>query len=231
MIWAVVPVKDFHTAKQRLSHWLSPEQRRELAAAMLSDVLRALGKATGLDQIVLVTREPQAIATARAVEALVIDEPFNQGESAAVDRAVARAVGARVRAIIVIPGDVPLVSPDDVTALVEAGERHQVVLVPSRDERGSNGIWLCPPDALPLCFGSDSFRLHRQRAQARNLSTLVLRRPNLALDVDTADDLHELALHYGSRPELAAGSETAAFLHAIRWPQRFRSSGLKDSRR
>lgn len=231
MIWAVVPVKDFHRAKQRLSPWLSPEERRELAMAMLADVLQALQKTPGLDEIVLVTKEPRAMAAARAMAARVIEEPLNQGESQAVDRAVTQAVKARVRAIVVIPGDVPLVSPEDVAAIVKAGEQHQVVLVPSRDGRGSNGVWLRPPDALPLCFGPDSFHPHRERARARNLSTLVLDRPHLALDVDTADDLQELALRYASAPELAAHSKTAAFLQARRWPERFRSSGSKDCRR
>lgn len=189
---------------------------------MLADVLQALQKTPSLDQIVLVTKEPQAIAAARALGASIIDEPLNRGESLAVRRAVAQAVRARVRAIIVIPGDVPLVLPEDVNAIVRAGERHPVVLVPSRDERGSNAVWLHPPDALPLRFGSNSFHSHRERARARNLSTLVLDRPNLALDVDTADDLHQLALRYASRPELATHSETAAFLQAIRWGERLR---------
>ena len=41
-IWAIVPVKEIDGAKQRLSDFLSPDQRRILAATMLRDVLRVL---------------------------------------------------------------------------------------------------------------------------------------------------------------------------------------------
>ncbi len=228
MIWAVVPVKDFTTAKQRLSDFLSPAERSELAAAMLDDVIRALERAPGLDRLVVVTKEPRAIAYGRREGVHIIDEPVNEGESAAVRRAIDHALHHQASALVVIPGDVPLVSPEDVAAILEAGAHHQVVLVPSRDERGSNGVWLRPPDALPLRFGSDSFRPHRERARALNLTVTVVRRPNLALDIDTADDLCQLALRYGSAPELAARSTTAAFLQRIRWHERLRSSASTE---
>ncbi len=54
---AVLPVKRFADAKQRLSTGLAPGTRRALAEAMLTDVLVALRRTVGLDVVVVVTAE------------------------------------------------------------------------------------------------------------------------------------------------------------------------------
>ena len=59
-IWAVVPVKEFARAKERLAPLLSRRLRQELAAAMFEDVLESLSAARGLAGIVVVTIEPAA---------------------------------------------------------------------------------------------------------------------------------------------------------------------------
>ena len=61
-IWAVLPVKDLAGAKQRLAGVLSATERRELFAAMLEDVLSALAASAGLAGILMVTRDPLAVA-------------------------------------------------------------------------------------------------------------------------------------------------------------------------
>src|SRR5947209_6154116 len=62
---AVVPVKSFSSAKQRLSHGLASGARRSLAQAMFSDVLGALRRARALDAIAVVTGDISAEAIAR----------------------------------------------------------------------------------------------------------------------------------------------------------------------
>jgi 2-phospho-L-lactate guanylyltransferase len=89
----------------------------------------------------------------------------------------------------VIPGDIPLLTAADVDAVMQLGERYEVVIVPSRDSRGTNAILLRPPDALPLRFGSWSFFPHVKRAKAKGLSYKVMRLPRVGLDVDTPEDL------------------------------------------
>ena len=70
-ILAVVPVKEFEGAKQRLSSCLSPEERRALATTMLEDVLDARERGRDLAGLIVVTVDPVATslaarATARA---------------------------------------------------------------------------------------------------------------------------------------------------------------------
>ena len=204
-LWVVVPVRYLPDAKQRLAGVLSARERQELARAMLEDVLSALAAGAGLAGILLVTREPEARHLAGRYGARVLVEEANRGHTAA------SSLGARTLAhegapgMVQVPADIPLVTPDDIAALLRAhGEAPAVTLAPSRDERGTNAVACSPPDLLPLRFGDDSFFPHLQRARALGVEPQIVRRPGLALDVDTPADLAAF---------LAAPSATRAYAY------------------
>jgi 2-phospho-L-lactate guanylyltransferase len=193
VIVVAVPVKDLGAAKQRLVPALPPERRAGLAAAMLRDVLGALAAAR-VDAVWVVTRDPGARAAARAAGAEVLEEPANQGHTAAVARAQAEAAHRGARVFATVPGDVPCVTAAEVRALVEAAaDDPGAVFVASRSGLGTNGVALAPPAAMPLRFGEPSFPDHLREARARGLRLRILALPGLALDVDDPADLARLA--------------------------------------
>jgi len=57
---AILPVKRFSAAKQRLAAGLGGEERRTLMAAMVADVLEAIGAARTIERTILVTGDPAA---------------------------------------------------------------------------------------------------------------------------------------------------------------------------
>jgi len=59
-VWAVVPLKNVRSAKQRLAPLLAPNERGQLMLAMVGDVLHALTHAPDLAGILLVSRAPEA---------------------------------------------------------------------------------------------------------------------------------------------------------------------------
>ncbi len=192
MIVAVVPVKEFDAAKQRLAHALPGEQRVALARAMLEDVLAALA-AAGLDRILVVTPDASAATLAASFGATVLDEPESRGHTAAVERglAVCRELGAT--AMLTVPGDLPCLTTDEVqTILAALGPPPAAVFVPSRSGLGTNAAYLCPPDAVSLRFGEPSFAEHLERARARGIEPVVLTLPGASLDVDGPEDLEAL---------------------------------------
>ena len=65
-MWAIVPIKTFDMAKQRLANVLSASERKSLMLAMARDVLTALSSSNLLDQILIVSRAPEADALAQA---------------------------------------------------------------------------------------------------------------------------------------------------------------------
>ena len=197
-MWVVIPVKDFDAAKQRLSGLLDADERRALATAMLEDVAAAAAGARGCDAVALATRDATAIDLAAAHGFAVIEDRDNAGHSAALAGAVAELRRRGVDAMATLPGDIPLVTAPEIDALLAAHDRlGGMTIAPSGDKRGSNGVVLTPPDAVPLRFGPDSFLPHLDAARARGIEPRIVERPGFALDIDTGDDLRRLAASGG----------------------------------
>jgi len=222
MIVAAVPVKDLVNAKQRLVPLLDPGERRELARAMLTDVLTALG-AAALERVWVVTREPVVAALARALGAEPLAEDDNRGHTAAVARAQAEAARLGASVFVTLPGDVPCVTAAEIRALADAASGvRAAAFTPSRSGLGTNGVALRPPDVMRLRFGEPSFDDHLAAARALGLAPRVLAQPGLALDIDAADDLaallergagthaHRLLDAWGVRDRLAAAGAAPA---------------------
>jgi 2-phospho-L-lactate/phosphoenolpyruvate guanylyltransferase len=185
---AVLPVKRFADAKQRLSTGLAPGTRRALAEAMLTDVLVALRRTEGLDEVVVVTAEPVAEALALGYGARVVSDTREAGQSPAAKLGLDAVEGADV--VLLVPGDCPALDPAQLTALLESVEpAPSVVLVPDRHGTGTNGLVLHPPTAIEPSFGPGSRERHTALAEEAGASLRVEEMPSLVLDVDTPDDL------------------------------------------
>lgn len=186
---AVVPAKGFAEAKGRLAGALTPGARRALAEAMLEDVLAALVQA-GLDEIVVVTPDPETAGVARRAGVTLLEEPEACGHTAAVALGLAHALGRGARVLLTVPGDLPLLTAEEVRAILAAlGPAPAAVFVPSRNGLGTNAACLTPPEAVPLRFGEPSFADHLAAARARGIEPVVLELPGAALDLDGPEDL------------------------------------------
>ena len=157
---AVLPVKSFGRAKQRLDAAVQQPARAGLAAAMVGDVLAALGRVDALDDLVVVTAEPRAAAAARAAGAHVVHDPAETGQSDAAALGIAAAVGRGAGRTLLVPGDCPSLDPGEVAALLAGARGAGVVIVPDRHGTGTNALLLTPPDVLAPAFGPDSFARH-----------------------------------------------------------------------
>jgi 2-phospho-L-lactate guanylyltransferase len=190
---AVVPVKELDAAKGRLAERLGPRERRELVLAMLDDVLVALSGAIGISGVMVVTREPEIASMAARFGAEVLEDQPHPGDgyTNAVENAARELERRGERAMLSVPGDVPGITSQEITEILSAHSEAAVVLVPSRDQRGTNAALVRPPRALPLRFGEPSFARHLERAESLGLRTEVLRLPGLSLDLDTPADIDE----------------------------------------
>jgi 2-phospho-L-lactate guanylyltransferase len=198
--WIVVLARDPRDSKSRLAPALGGLERRELAAAMRDDVLDAALEVT--PRVLLVTEAGDA--TRRGVE--ILRTPAHGTNQAA--RAALRELARRGSdAALVLAADLPLASAGDIAAVIEAGRAADVVIVPDRHERGTNALYLAPPEAIASEFGPDSFALHVRAAGASGRVWRVLRPPGIVADVDVPDDLE-----YARAASLPAGRRSAALL-------------------
>ena len=208
-VWAVVPVKEFAGAKQRLSPCLSPEERRALATIMLEDVLEALGAVHELAGLFVVTVDSAATSLAGRYGARILTEGAREGHTGAVMAAVRLLAREGQGAMMTLPGDIPGVSSAEIAATLAAHRSApSFTIVPAHDDLGSNTIVMSPPDAVPLRFGENSFYPHLDAARGRGIDPLVVRHPGIGMDIDNPADL--VAFLRMSPPPLP--TRTLAFL-------------------
>jgi 2-phospho-L-lactate/phosphoenolpyruvate guanylyltransferase len=189
-IWAVVPVKEFEGAKQRLSSALSPEERRVLATTMLEDVLEAVSAVRELAGVLVVTVDPLATSLASRHGARIVTEGALEGHTGAVTAAARLLVREGRAGMMTMPGDIPRLSSAEIAATLAAHRAApSFTIVPAHDDLGSNAIICSPPDAVPLRFGEDSFYPHLDAARARGIEPLIVRHLGIGMDVDNPVDL------------------------------------------
>jgi 2-phospho-L-lactate guanylyltransferase len=102
------------------------------------------------------------------------------------------ALGCGAQAVLVIPADLPLVTPADIAAVLDLGRgSRSVVIVPDARGEGTNALLLRPPDVINFAFGPQSFYEHRRRDLPGG--ACVYRSPTLALDLDTPADWKQIS--------------------------------------
>ena len=192
---AILPVKSFGAAKQRLAAALGAGSRQALAQAMFSDVMASLRRVPGLDSVVVVTADRVAESAALGERVQVLRDTAQAGQSAAAQIGIEFAQASGFDRVLLVPGDTPLLDPGEVAALMRRGldEGIGALIVPDRHGEGTNALLLSPPDAIEPSFGPGSCERHVEAARAGGVACAVERVPTLALDVDTGQDLELLA--------------------------------------
>ncbi|CAN5156716.1 2-phospho-L-lactate guanylyltransferase [soil metagenome] len=178
MNWtAVVPVKRGAARKSRLADHLSPDERDRLSDRLAGDVLNALHEAPSVTSISILSEAPHE------------DQRFGwhpdlgRGLNAEL---IGCATQVGMRRLIVVLGDLPLVTSADIEALIEAAEQRGIAIAPDRHLQGTNALAVMDGAGFGFCFGADSYRLHRELAGDR---AAIVARPGLSIDIDTPDDL------------------------------------------
>ena len=202
---AILPVKSFGAAKQRLSDLLGQGSREALAQAMFSDVLGSLRRVKGLDTIAVVTDDPRADSAARGGRVVVIRDRDETGQSDAARLGITHALECQFERVLLVPGDTPLLDPLEVDGMLTRATAEQLdaVIVPDRAGTGTNAILLRPPNAFDPSFGPGSLERHIDAASAAGIRFRVERVRSLMHDVDTPDDLADLGVLLDERRGVA----------------------------
>jgi len=187
--WAVVPIKALDQAKSRLAPVMGPVERRALVLKMLRHTLSVLCRCDDLQGILVIGTDPAVRRAALAQEAVFLTESAAGGLNGSLAEAAAHLLTREAQGLLVIPGDLPHLRLSSIQELVRLGVPRGVVIAPDRRELGTNALLVTPPDLIPFCFGPNSFRQHLAAAEAAGVTPIVVRSPDLAMDVDLPEDL------------------------------------------
>lgn len=197
---AILPVKRFDAAKQRLAGGIDEARRRELAGAMVADVLEAIGNARTVERIVVVTGDPIAQELAAAAGAEVVPDPEDAGHVQAAQAGIARAEVEGAERVVLLAGDCPLLDPRELDRLLTGVPGRYVGIVPDRHGTGTNALVLSPPDAIVPAFGEGSRDRHVEAAREAEIPFGVEELPSMELDLDTPADVIALTRELERQP-------------------------------
>lgn len=195
-VWAILPIKSLEGAKQRLRKVLSPNERRELMLNSARDVLTALSHSSCLSGILLVSKDENAIALGAEFDVRVLRIESDNGQSDAIDKAVAYLQGIGVTSTLTIPGDAPLLHAVDIDIICNTLDNEpSITIVSNADGTGSNCIGASTAGLISYQFGTNSFAKHVVSAREHGIQPTLLSLPRLELDIDTPGDISQLMQH------------------------------------
>jgi 2-phospho-L-lactate guanylyltransferase len=198
-LWAIVPVKPLRRGKSRLSEVLSEEERLGLNSQLLIHTIDTLREIPEIEQVLVVSRDQAALSLARAHGARTVQENGAPELNVALTRATIVAKQYATRGVLIIPSDLPMISKEDVSAMLEMVKDPPVVIVaPDRKKEGTNALLVCPVGLIEYDYGPNSFERHCRRAQEAGARLEICELPSLALDMDVPEDLDLVSEELGS---------------------------------
>jgi len=202
-VHAVIPIGTLDGAKSRLGAVLDAEERRDLVTRLAETTIRAAVATPGIAETIVITPDDQVRGLALAAGARPILQR-STGLNAGLREARDEVLAAGGSAVLILPIDLPRISPAALTRVVDVLAETPpplVAIVADRHGRGTNALLLAPPDVIDVCFGGDSHGAHAAAAAAAGARLIELDGP-LAEDIDTPDDLLLAQAH---APETVGG--------------------------
>mgnify|MGYP001011982165 CR=1 FL=1 len=192
-LWAIIPVKPLKRGKSRLSSILSEIERTTLNQSMLVNTLKTLKSISEIDTVLVVSRDPAALAIAREWDARTVLEDGNPELNTAIRRAVAVAKAYYVSKILILPADLPLVKAENIKEFIgRATKSPEIIIAPDRRRDGTNALYLDPADLIDFYYGTGSFTKHIEAGKKIGAPIQIVESEEFGLDLDLPEDLEML---------------------------------------
>jgi len=203
-IRAFVPLKHPACARQRLLEALTAKQRHSMYFTLARRLITSLRDVPMIRDTVIVTSSAEVEIFAGHLGVRVMHQMRDEGINAACEAAIASSSAIGITNALIIAGDLPLVTSESITALLQSAHLHErgVTVVPDRRHVGTNALVCTPADAVRLRFGPNSFAEHLRTVREHGLEARVFEHGELALDIDEPEDL-DAWRGYDTRPAVA----------------------------
>ncbi len=189
-LWAIVPVKSLRTGKSRLSGVLTDEERSALNQDLLIKTLVCLKTIQKIDQILVISYDPEALSKARELDVMTVQEGSKTNINNALRRATVAARAYNASKAIIIPADLPFINKEEVEDfLAQEGESPEIIISSDRHSEGTNALFINPIGILEYNFGPWSFRKHIEQAERKKIKVKIKNMESLTFDLDVPEDL------------------------------------------
>jgi len=193
-MWALLPLKNFDQAKQRLSGVLSPAERRGLFQSMVEDVICVLHDHPYLDGVLLISDDPTArlLAELYHVDYLTESSLCAEGLNGVVQAGVKYLADRGIDDVMVVHGDLPLISAAEVSHLINCHKQQRapaLTIAPDTRLEGTNCLLCSPASALTYCYGNQSLARHSLQSLEKGLTLQIEPLWGMSWDMDMPADL------------------------------------------
>lgn len=197
MVYAILPLKDFVNAKQRLAGVLAPHERRGFFQAMVEDVLDVLSQHELIEQVVILSDDPSAALLAERYQVQHWSEKSLNaaGLNGVITAAAKKLTEQGVSDLMIVHGDLPLISHQEIQQLVEAHQlsvQPAVTISPDTAMQGTNCMLCSPPAVINFYYGENSLLKHSEESKRCNITANVVPQPGLSCDMDNPADIEVL---------------------------------------
>jgi 2-phospho-L-lactate/phosphoenolpyruvate guanylyltransferase len=184
---ALIAIKGRAHCKSRLDKRLSAPARIELVRAMLAHVLGAAQAAATVRQVIVLSPERDTLPADVPVLA-----DAGAGLNAALGHAQHALLELGISELLVLPADLPAVTPLEIDRLVRAGRSGGFSIAPDAADHGTNALYVHSARAFRFQFGANSKALHLRESDRLGLQAQIVRLPGLEFDLDVPDDLDRI---------------------------------------
>ncbi len=190
----MIPLKSSADGKSRLASVLSEAERAELVRVMAAHVVEAASATPGAHGV-------HVLAAARDLVPRPCEYIADGGAglNAAVTRAARELRAQGAGRMLILHGDLPFVTPDEIGALVRECVDDHLVAAPDVREAGTNALAFSLSRDFTTRFGPGSLEAHRLAADAAQMPFRLVRRSGLAHDIDEPRQLQSLIEQGGPR--------------------------------
>ncbi len=186
---AIVPMKPFGEAKQRLAGSLDENARVELSREMFTGTLRVLSRTREITRVAVVSRDADVLKLGRKFGAWAMWESGSDLNSA-LEQATRVAVANGAKKVLIVPADLPYLQTNDIQQMIELGKRApRVVIAPAQRDGGTNALLVNPAGLIHYEYGEKSFARHVELAERAGAAVEIYPSETIAFDLDLPEDL------------------------------------------
>lgn len=192
-LWAIIPVKPLLRGKSRLTQVLEKEKRASLNLRMLEKTLKVVEGIGEIQQKLVISRDPSALALARDYGARTVQEVGTPELNIAIRRATTVAKASGASGVLILPADLPLITQDDIECFIRhMGNPPEIIINPDRRKDGTNALLINPVGLIDYFYGNGSFTKHMKKAKEAGARIEICSYPSLDFDLDLPEDLDYL---------------------------------------
>jgi len=203
-LWAIIPIKPLRRGKSRLATVLSEEERKRLNQNLLIKTITCLKEIKEIDQILVVSYDPNALSLSRDFGVRTIQEGRHTNINSALRKGTMAALAFKASSILILPADLPNIDYQAVKGLILKMDRPpEIIITPDRKLNGTNALLMQPVGILDYDFGQWSFRKHIEQAERKKIHVEIYNNDKLAFDLDEPEDWLSLKDQKNSKFDLS----------------------------